>query len=91
MGQPIGKIPKDSEALASERWRVLRWSAEILARVEDNINSEDSFLVDYDNFAIAAKVDKWLDAERSKIAAINAVASRPDREALLERAFAQVY
>lgn len=90
MGQPMGKIPVNQKALERERWRILRLSAEVLARVDDNVNSEDSFLMDYDNEAISIKIDKWLDAERSRIASVNEVAARPDREAELEKAFSQV-
>lgn len=58
--QQVGRMPVSREALYDEWRRVLHWSAEVLARADDNILEEDSFLMDYDCEKIAAKVDQWL-------------------------------
>ncbi|OXU26836.1 hypothetical protein TSAR_011937 [Trichomalopsis sarcophagae] len=61
MGQrQVGRMPENREALYEEWRRVLHWSAEVLARTDDNILEEDSFLTDYDCEKIAAKVDDWI-------------------------------
>ncbi|XP_058796501.1 uncharacterized protein LOC131667227 isoform X3 [Phymastichus coffea] len=48
------------EAFLDEQSRVLRWSAEVLARTDENIDAENSFLLDYDAECIAGKVDHWI-------------------------------
>ncbi|XP_015127330.1 uncharacterized protein LOC107048604 [Diachasma alloeum] len=64
MGQLVGRMPKTWEDLMEERDRVLHWSCEILARVDDNINNEETFLMDYDNKRINEKVNQWISEHR---------------------------
>lgn len=60
MGQVVGRMPKTWQDLMEERDRVLHWSSEVLARIDDNINNEDTFLMDYDDVKIEEKVHRWI-------------------------------
>ncbi|XP_043287884.1 uncharacterized protein [Venturia canescens] len=64
MGQRVGRLPDTWSELIEEKNRVLHWSSEILARVDDNIRTEDIFLMDYDNVKIDAKIDRWVENHR---------------------------
>ncbi|XP_011301233.1 uncharacterized protein [Fopius arisanus] len=64
MGQLVGRMPKTWQDLMEERDRVLHWSCEVLARVDDNINNEEAFLMDYDNKRIREKVNRWISEHR---------------------------
>lgn len=66
MGQKVGRLPDTWQELIEERDRVLRWSSEVLARVDENVESEDTFLMDYDNATIDAKVDRWIANQKYK-------------------------
>lgn len=59
MGQQMGKMPETWSALLEERDRVLHWSGEILAKVDDNVQNEDTFLMDYSEEKVKAKVKRW--------------------------------
>lgn len=63
----MGRLPDTWNELIEEKNRVLHWSSEILARVDDNIKSEDIFLTDYDNARIDAKVDRWIGNQKRKM------------------------
>ncbi|XP_063995103.1 uncharacterized protein LOC135172734 [Diachasmimorpha longicaudata] len=64
MGQLVGRMPNTWEELIEERDRVLHWSSEVLARVDDNINNEETFLMEYDNKRISEKVNQWISEHR---------------------------
>ncbi|XP_035736013.1 uncharacterized protein LOC118447781 [Vespa mandarinia] len=61
MGQVMGEMPTTIPGLKEERDRVLHWSGEILAKVSDNIRSEDTFLMDYTDEKLNQKVKVWID------------------------------
>ncbi|XP_015604017.1 uncharacterized protein LOC107271926 [Cephus cinctus] len=67
MGQQVGRMPDTWEELIEERDRVLHWSSEVIARVADNIRDEDTFLMDYDNTKLDAKVDSWIENNKTRI------------------------
>ncbi|XP_043490543.1 uncharacterized protein LOC122516636 [Polistes fuscatus] len=67
MGQVIGEMPSTLDGLKEERDRVLHWSGEILAKVSDNIQNEDTFLMDYTDEKVDAKVKAWFDANMGRI------------------------
>ncbi|CAK9824253.1 hypothetical protein ANTRET_LOCUS2451 [Anthophora retusa] len=67
MGQTVGRMPDTWDCLLEERDRVLYWSGEVLSRVVDNINQEESLLIDYDNENIDKKVDSWIESSRARI------------------------
>ncbi|XP_014214606.1 uncharacterized protein LOC106643841 [Copidosoma floridanum] len=90
MGQKIGKGPNDRrEDLSAERWRVLAESARVVTRMDERVNAEESFLRGYDEPRIAAKIEWWLDTERSKITDPH-VAPGPDCPVVLEKAFMEL-
>lgn len=64
MGQIMSRTPGKDENrwkhLMNERDRILRCSSEILARVQDNVTDEDTFLMDYDDEKIVSKMDTWI-------------------------------
>ncbi|XP_012283554.1 uncharacterized protein LOC105701406 [Orussus abietinus] len=76
MGQMVGRMPDTWEELLEERNRVLHWSAEVLARVDDNMTNEDTFLMDYDNDRVNEKVEKWVHSNRARADAV--IAKYPD-------------
>ena len=90
MGQKVGKLPKDRDALYYEKCRVQQWSAEIIARADENIDEENSFLVDYDKASINNKVNKWLKTELSRITLESAVEDGLDSTNLFEHDFDEV-
>ncbi|KAL2716414.1 uncharacterized protein V1478_014090 [Vespula squamosa] len=61
MGQVMGEMPTTMPGLKEERDRVLHWSGEILAKVSDNVHSEDTFLMDYTDEKLNQKVKSWID------------------------------
>ncbi|XP_053976090.1 uncharacterized protein LOC128874933 isoform X2 [Hylaeus volcanicus] len=61
MGQTVGRMPDTWDCLLEEKDRVLHWSAEVLSRVADNVNQEESFQMDYDNERIDEKIDSWIE------------------------------
>ncbi|XP_015177408.1 PREDICTED: uncharacterized protein LOC107066892 [Polistes dominula] len=67
MGQVMGEMPSTLDGLKEERDRVLHWSGEILAKVSDNIQNEDTFLMDYTDEKVDEKVKGWFDANMGKI------------------------
>lgn len=67
MGQTVGRMPETWEGLLEERDRVLHWSSEVLARVQDNITNEDTFLMDYDDSKIDAKVVTWIKTNQTRV------------------------
>ncbi|KAK2588296.1 hypothetical protein KPH14_004315 [Odynerus spinipes] len=62
MGQQMGRMPETWNDLIEERDRVLHWSGEILAKVDDNVQNEDTFLMNYSDDKLNAKIKQWLDA-----------------------------
>ena len=60
MGQQIGKIPNTWEELMNEKDRVLDWSSEILAQINDNILDEEAFLKNYEIANVSDKVETWI-------------------------------
>ncbi|XP_033214595.1 uncharacterized protein LOC117171410 isoform X2 [Belonocnema kinseyi] len=67
MGQQTGKMPDTWEELMAEKDRVLQWSSEVLAQINDNIHNEDIFLMDFENAKIDAKVEKWIANNKTRI------------------------
>ncbi|XP_047345981.1 uncharacterized protein LOC124947617 [Vespa velutina] len=67
MGQVMGEMPTTMPGLKEERDRVLHWSGEILAKVSDNIRSEDTFLMDYTDEKLNQKVKVWIDKGMAQI------------------------
>lgn len=53
-------MPETWEGLMEEKDRVLYWSSEVLAKVQDNIRNEDTFLMDYDEEKMDGKIDTWI-------------------------------
>lgn len=67
MGQVMGEMPTTIQGLKEERDRVLHWSGEILAKVSDNIHSEDTFLMDYTDEKLNQKVKVWIDKGTAQV------------------------
>nr|XP_033322318.1 uncharacterized protein LOC117218206 [Megalopta genalis] len=67
MGQTVGRMPNTWARLLEEKDRVLYWSGEVLARVADNVNEEESFRIDYGDDCIDRKVDSWIRAGRERV------------------------
>lgn len=67
MGQTMGRMPETWEGLLEEKNRVLHWSSEVLARVQDNVTNEDTFLMDYDDNKVDAKIDAWIKTNQTRI------------------------
>lgn len=67
MGQTMGRMPDTWQELMEERDRVIHWSSEVLARVQDNVTNEDTFLMDYDDNKIDAKVDSWIKTNQTRV------------------------
>ena len=78
MGQQTGKMPDTWEELMAEKYRVLQWSSEVLAQINDNIHNEDLFLMDFDNARIDVKVEKWIANNKTRIESI--MAKFPDAD-----------
>lgn len=60
-------MPETWEGLLEEKDRVLHWSSEVLARVQDNVRNEDTFLMDYDDDKVDAKIDTWIKTNRTRV------------------------
>lgn len=67
MGQTLGRMPETWAGLLEERDRILHWSSEVLARVQDNVRNEETFLMDYDDSRIDAKVVTWIKTNRTQV------------------------
>ncbi|XP_078033376.1 uncharacterized protein LOC144468083 isoform X1 [Augochlora pura] len=67
MGQTVGRMPNTWNRLLEEKDRVLYWSGEVLARVADNVDQEESFQIDYGDDCIDRKVDSWIRANRDRV------------------------
>ncbi|KOC59475.1 hypothetical protein WH47_10621 [Habropoda laboriosa] len=67
MGQTVGRMPDTWDCLLEEKDRVLYWSGEVLSRVADNVNQEESLLIDYGHERIDEKVDSWIESSRARI------------------------
>lgn len=67
MGQTMGRMPETWTGLLEERDRVLHWSSEVLARVQDNVTNEDTFLMDYDDAKVSAKIDTWIKTNQIRV------------------------
>ncbi|XP_043265979.1 uncharacterized protein LOC122405360 [Colletes gigas] len=67
MGQTVGRMPDTWDSLLEEKDRVLYWSREVLSRVTDNVNQEESFQMDYNNEKIDKKVDLWIETSRARV------------------------
>ncbi|XP_076241668.1 uncharacterized protein LOC143183816 [Calliopsis andreniformis] len=67
MGQVIGRVPYTWGVLLEEKDRVLYWSGEVLSKVADNVNQEESLWIDYSNEVIDEKVEAWIEANRARI------------------------
>lgn len=67
MGQTMGRMPETWQGLLEEKDRVLHWSSEVLARVQDNVTNEDTFLMDYDDDKIDAKINGWIKTNKTQI------------------------
>ncbi|XP_015437989.1 PREDICTED: uncharacterized protein LOC107193111 [Dufourea novaeangliae] len=67
MGLTVGRMPNTWDCLLEEKDRVLYWSGEVLARVADNVNQEESFQIDYGNEYIDRKVDSWIETSWMRI------------------------
>lgn len=63
----MGRMPETWQGLLEEKDRVLHWSSEVLARVQDNVTNEDTFLMDYDDDKIDAKIDTWIKTNRTRV------------------------
>lgn len=67
MGQTVGRMPDTWQELMEERDRVIHWSSEVLARVQDNVTNEDTFLMDYDDNKINGKIDSWIKTNQARV------------------------
>ncbi|CAL1676868.1 unnamed protein product [Lasius platythorax] len=67
MGQTMGRMPETWQGLLEEKDRVLHWSSEVLARVQDNVTNEDTFLMDYDDDKVDAKIDTWIKTNQTRV------------------------
>ncbi|XP_050456487.1 uncharacterized protein LOC126854128 [Cataglyphis hispanica] len=67
MGQTMGRMPETWNGLLEEKDRVLHWSSEVLARVQDNVTNEDTFLMDYDDNKIDAKINTWIKSNQTRV------------------------
>lgn len=63
----MGRMPETWQGLLEERDRVLHWSSEVLARVQDNVTNEDTFLMDYDDNKIVAKINMWINTHQTLV------------------------
>ena len=63
----MGRMPETWQGLLEERDRVLHWSSEVLARVQDNVTNEDTFLMDYDDDKVDAKIDTWIKTNQTRV------------------------
>lgn len=63
----MGRMPETWEDLLEEKDRVLHWSSEVLARVQDNVTNEDTFLMDYDDNKIDGKIVTWINTNRPQV------------------------
>lgn len=63
----MGRMPETWQGLLEEKDRVLHWSSEVLARVQDNVTNEDTFLMDYDDDKIDAKINTWIKTNQTRI------------------------
>ncbi|XP_020282034.1 uncharacterized protein LOC109853891 [Pseudomyrmex gracilis] len=80
MGQTVGRMPDTWEELVEEKNRVLHWSSEILAKVQDNVTNEDTFLMDYDDDKVNTKIDVWIKTNQPRIdKAMNKFPNAPDQ------------
>lgn len=60
-------MPKTWEGLIKEKDYVLHWSSEVLARVQDNVTDEDTFLMNYDDDKVDAKIDTWISTNQARV------------------------
>lgn len=60
-------MPETWEEILEEKNRVLHWSSEILARAQDNITDENTFLMNYDDAKVDAKVDTWIKTNQTRV------------------------
>ncbi|XP_032690263.1 uncharacterized protein LOC116853318 [Odontomachus brunneus] len=67
MGQTTSRTPETWKDLINEKDRVLHWSSEVLARVQDNVTNEDTFLMEYDDDKIDAKIDTWVTINQARV------------------------
>ncbi|XP_025993566.1 uncharacterized protein LOC105195451 isoform X2 [Solenopsis invicta] len=67
MGQTMGRMPETWTGILEERDRVLHWSSEVLARVQDNVTNEDTFLMDYDDDKIDNKIEIWIKTNQTQV------------------------
>ncbi|KAL6439169.1 hypothetical protein ACFW04_003837 [Cataglyphis niger] len=67
MGQTMGRMPETWQGLLEEKDRVLHWSSEVLARVQDNVTNEDTFLMDFDDNKIDAKINTWIKNNQTQV------------------------
>ncbi|KAG7190553.1 hypothetical protein KM043_006652 [Ampulex compressa] len=67
MGQVMGQMPDTLHEILEEKDRVLQLSGEVISRVNDNITNEDTFLMDYDDEKIDAKVAGWLQNDKTRL------------------------
>lgn len=63
----MGRMPETWQGLLEEKDRVLHWSSEVLARVQDNVTNEDTFLMDYDDDKVDAKIDTWIKTNQTRV------------------------
>lgn len=63
----MGRMPETWQGLLEEKDRVLHWSSEVLARVQDNVTNEDTFLMDYDDNKIDAKINSWIKTNQTRV------------------------
>ncbi|XP_014479076.1 PREDICTED: uncharacterized protein LOC106746722 isoform X2 [Dinoponera quadriceps] len=67
MGQITSRTPETWKSLMNERDYILHWSSEVLARVQDNVTNEDTFLIDYDDDKVDAKIETWITASQARV------------------------
>ncbi|XP_017762003.1 PREDICTED: uncharacterized protein LOC108552109 [Eufriesea mexicana] len=67
MGQTVGRMPHTWADILEEKDHVLYWSGEVLSRVADNVNQEESLLIDYGNESIDKKIDAWMESNQARI------------------------
>ncbi|CAL7937581.1 unnamed protein product [Xylocopa violacea] len=67
MGQMVGRMPDTWDGLLEEKDRVLYWSGEVLSRVADNVNQENSLLIEYSDESIDKKIDSWMESNQARV------------------------
>lgn len=67
MGLMVSRTPETWKDLINEKDRVLHWSSEILARVQDNVINEDTFLMDYDDDRLDTRINTLIATKQARV------------------------